>query len=128
MSSGSVVIAVFVTRKPTLSPEEFEDYWENKHVPLVKSLSGPRFPLSHTRYYISRSTSAPGYPLNLVTGQPLDFDFDAFAVVIFASEAAFKECLATLLSPEVIEDEDRFTVREKLRAVILGGANTTTRH
>ena len=127
MSSGLVVSAVFLTRKPTLSPEEFADHWENKHVPLLKSLSGPRFPLSHTRYHLSRSPSAPDYPLNLVTEHPRDFDFDAFAVVTFASEAALKEFAATLSTPEVIEDEARFTVREKLRVVILGSINTTTR-
>ncbi len=128
MSPDLVVVAVFVTRKPTLSPEEFEDHWENKHVPLLKSLSGARFPLSHTRHYLFRSESAPDYPLNLVMGQPRDFDFDAFAVVTFASEAALKEFSVTLSSPEVTEDEDRFTIRERLRVVILGSMNTTTKY
>ncbi len=103
------------------------DHWENKHVPLLKSLSGPRFPLSHTRHYLSRGPSAPEYPLNVVHGNPTAFDCDAFTVVMFENEAAFEEFLPTMSRPEVLEDEDRFTVREKMRAVILGAINTTKR-
>jgi hypothetical protein len=127
MSSGPFIVVVFVTRKPTLSPEEFKDHWENKHVPLLKSLAGPRFPLSHRRHYLSRDPSAPDYPLRVAVGQPEDFDFDAFTVVTFESEAAFKQFVPTMTRPEVFEDEDRFTVRERMKAVILGETNIATR-
>lgn len=127
MSSSPFVVVIFITRKPTLSPEEFKDHWENRHVPLLKSLAGARFPLSHRRHYLSRDPSAPDYPLRVLVGQLKDFDFDAFTVVTFESETAFKEFVPTMTRPEVLKDEDRFTVREKMKAVIVGEVNVATR-
>ncbi|KAK4175368.1 EthD domain-containing protein [Triangularia setosa] len=118
-------IIIFVNRKSNISPEQFKDHWENTHVPLLQSLAGPRFPLSHIRHYLARDSANSTYPLNLLVGKPQDINFDAFAVVTFASEEAFRDFIPTMSLPEVAEDEDRFTDREKMRAVVLGYRNET---
>lgn len=121
------MLVAFITRNPILSPDEFKNHYENNHIPLLQSLAGPRFPLSHSRHYLSRNDSAPDYLLNIAVGQPEDFTYDAFAVLTFENEAAFNEFAPTTVRPEVVEDENKFMVREKMKAVILGEINTTTR-
>lgn len=127
MSSGLFTIVVFLTRKPGLSPAEFKDHYENKHVPLLHSLGGPTFPLSHTRHYLARDPSNPEHPPIVVWGNPEGFDYDAFVEVTFESEAALREFQKVMVSPEVLEDEDRFTDRTKLRAVVMGETTVTKR-
>jgi len=127
MSTTPVTLVVFITRKPELSPSEFEHHWENVHVPLLKSLAGPLFPLSHRRHYLSREPTGPNYPLRILVGEPSAINFDAFTVVTFDNEAALYAFLPTMSRPEVLEDEDRFTVKERMKTVILGAVNTATR-
>ncbi|KAE8422581.1 EthD domain-containing protein [Aspergillus pseudocaelatus] len=127
MPSDGFTIVVFVTRKPDLSPDAFQDYWEKHHVPLLRRLGGPRFPRSHIRHYLKRDAQAPGFLADVLVGEPSDFTYDAFAIINFESEAAFQEFVPVMSTPEVSEDEDRFTDRAKMRAVVLGGVRQTTR-
>lgn len=119
MSSGFTIV-VFVTRKPGLSPAQFRDHWENTHVPLIRRLGGRSFPVNHTRHYLHRDETRSDYPISPLVGGPGDFTYDGFAVVSFASREAFEEFLPVMTSPEVLEDEERFTDREKMKAVVLG--------
>jgi uncharacterized protein (TIGR02118 family) len=127
MLSGLFTIRVFVTRKPGISPTAFKDHWENKHIPLLKSLSGPLFPLSHTRHYLARDPSNPDQAAVVLVGKPEDFDYDGFAEVAFESEAAFQEFVKVMQLPEVAEDEERFTDRGKLKAVVIGETTVSKR-
>lgn len=124
-SSKPYTIIIFVTRKSDISPEQFKDHWENVHVPLLQSLAGPRFPLSHTRHYLARDSASPTYPLNMLVGKPENINFDGFAIISFASEEAFRDFVPIFSLPEVAEDEDLFTDRESLRAVVMGCRNET---
>lgn len=124
MSSGFTIV-VFVTRKHELSPAEFHDHWENKHVPLLQRLAGASFPLSHTRHYLQRDETRADYPISPLVGHAADFTYDGFAVVSFASREAFQEFLPVMTSPEVLEDEERFTDRDKMKAVVLGDVRAT---
>ncbi|KAL4898966.1 hypothetical protein BDW74DRAFT_184243 [Aspergillus multicolor] len=112
-------ILIFVTRRPDLTPAQFRDHWENNHIPLLQRLSGQSFPLSHTRHYLQ-------HPITALVGDLADITYDGFAVVQFASKAAFEEFVPVMSSPEVVEDEERFTDRSLLKAVVLGGVNVTT--
>ena len=47
--------------------------------------------------------------------------------VTFESEAALQEFQKVMVSPEVLEDEDRFTDRTKLRVVAMGETTVTKR-
>ena len=127
MSSSQFKIVVFVTRKPGLSPADFKDHYENKHVPLIRSLAGPIFPISHTRHYLARDPVNPEHPPVFVYGDPKGFDYDAIVEVAFESEAAFLEFQKIMVSPEVLEDEDRFTDRTRLRVVGMGETTVTRR-
>jgi uncharacterized protein (TIGR02118 family) len=44
-----IVLIICARRKPELSREEFEDYWKNKHSPLVQSV--PEF-MKYVRKYV----------------------------------------------------------------------------
>ncbi|KAL4944986.1 hypothetical protein BDV06DRAFT_219793 [Aspergillus oleicola] len=123
--SSSFTIVVFVTRKSSLSPAEFRDHWEFKHIPLLRSLAGPSFPLNHTRHYLQHDENSPKYPISILVGDSADLTYDGFAVVSFANEAAFQEFVPVMTSPEVLEDEERFTDRAKLKAVVLGDIRAT---
>lgn len=50
-------VLMLVYRSPELTPVQFRDHYENKHIPLMKSLTGHDFPLSHARHYIERFDS-----------------------------------------------------------------------
>lgn len=127
MSSEPFTLVVFVTRKPGLSPAEFKDHYENKHVPLLQSLAGPTFPISHTRHYLARDSVNPEHPPVFVYGDSEAFTYDAIVEVRFENQAGLQEFQKTMLSPEVLEDEDRFTDRTKLRAVGMGKTEVTRR-
>ncbi|KAL2867519.1 EthD domain-containing protein [Aspergillus lucknowensis] len=124
-------IAVFVTRKPGLTPSDFRNHWENKHIPLLQRLGGSLFPLNHSRHYLAREETVDGdggycdFPVTPLVGESADFTYDGFAVVTFASESAFRGFLSVMISDEVQEDEERFTDREKMRAVVLGEVRVT---
>jgi uncharacterized protein (TIGR02118 family) len=127
MLSGLFTIRVFVARKPSLSPTAFKDHWENTHIPLLKSLSGPIFPVSHTRHYLARDPLNPDHPAVVLVRKPEDFDYDGFAEVTFESEAAFQEFLKVMQLPEVAEDEERLTDRRKLKAIVTGETTVSKR-
>jgi hypothetical protein len=52
-------IAAFVTRKPELSPTDFQAAYDNTHLPLLKETVGDAYPESVTRYYVKRAKSDP---------------------------------------------------------------------
>ena len=54
----TVSILLLAYRKPGTTPEQFQAYYEEKHVGLVKELAGEDYPLSHTRRYIQRVEGA----------------------------------------------------------------------
>ncbi|KKA19511.1 Uncharacterized protein T310_6518 [Rasamsonia emersonii CBS 393.64] len=134
-------ILAFLYRKPSISPDEFKQHYEANHIPLLKRLTGPDFPLTHTRRYIARkSVDQPvegasernaKTPATVFVGSQADFDYDAVVELTFADEAAFQAFHAKLTSPEVAkelgEDEERFINRAKLRVVALGDVVETAK-
>jgi len=114
-------VLIFGIRKAGLSPEEFKDYYENKHIPLLKSLLGDQFAKSHTRYYITSGAIAqPAF----IMGQPSDLPWDVVAALNFADEEHLKRCAAIYEDEETQKifaaDEENFLDRASLKMVILG--------
>jgi|SRR5579871_2617906 len=114
-------VLIFCTRKAGLSTEEFKDYYENKHIPLVKSLTGDQFPKSNTRYYItSREVAQPVF----ILGQPSDLPWDSVTALSFANEEHFNKCMAIYQDEETqkifASDEEKFLDRASMKIVILG--------
>ncbi|KAJ4305360.1 hypothetical protein N0V90_000891 [Kalmusia sp. IMI 367209] len=86
-------VILHVPRKPSLSPEDFKYYWENTHVPLLKSLVRYDFPLSHTRHYIERpSVLDPAVDQSSSTTESLPNigDVDGVAVLTFANKEHYE--------------------------------------
>ena len=75
-----------IFRKPDISPEAFKEYYEEKHVPLLKSLAGNVFP-THIRNYVQRSSSSeetgthgPTFPASVIFGTQADFEYDCLTI------------------------------------------------
>ncbi|KAF1959505.1 hypothetical protein CC80DRAFT_406193 [Byssothecium circinans] len=123
---------LFITRKPTLTPAEFKKHWDTKHVELIKSIAGEHFPITHTRHYIARPTEQNStWPAAVLVGSQEDFTYDGIAELVFHDEQAFQTFFATVSAPEaaakIAADEENFTVREKMKAVVKGDTSVTSR-
>lgn len=51
-------VLALIFRKPSITPDQFRTHYDTVHVPLLKSLVGDTFPMTHTRNYITRTSSA----------------------------------------------------------------------
>jgi hypothetical protein len=103
----------FLTKKPGLTTEEFIEYYEQSHVPLILSLGTP--PLSYTRNY-------------LVTGDELNkedpsVDFDVVTELVFADRESLLawrgEVFNDQTAPLVIADEENFLNRDKRKSYVV---------
>jgi hypothetical protein len=131
-------ILLFVTRKPTLSTEEFKDYWENKHIPLLKSLTGPHFPLRCTRRYLARidrkgfgGPANRDHPLLVLRGNVDEFDYDGVAEMSWEDEKAFHKFYRAIWQTDVAvklaADEESFMDVSRFKAVTVGETLETNR-
>lgn len=99
-------ILLFIYRKPGMTPGEFKQHYENVHVPLMQKISGPYFPLTHTRRYIQRtrqpdSATEAKYPATVLSGSQKDFEYDAVSELTFEDEATCKASFTALNSQEI---------------------------
>lgn len=132
-------IVAFIWRKDGLSPSDFKLHYETNHIPLLLSLMGPLFPLTHSRFYIERGpgiTSSPdasttSYAPVIYVGTPSDFDYDVYCELVFEDAAAFQAFHARMQAPEVAgkiaEDEQKFINRQKLKVAAVDEPVVTTR-
>jgi hypothetical protein len=103
-------ILLFMKRRPGMTLEAFQDYYENHHVPLaLKYASG-------IDRYIRRYLTAQRNP---ETGATEELQFDVITELWFSNETTFRgtvKYLTTSIMPdEIVEDEaqlfDRATMR-----------------
>ncbi|KAL9055043.1 MAG: hypothetical protein Q9162_003808 [Coniocarpon cinnabarinum] len=132
-------IVIFSWRKPNTTPSEFKTHYETKHLPLIKSLTGSKFPITHTRHYIQRQSpegttddkSNASHPAVTFMGSPDDFDYDAYAELVFEDDKAFQEFFALVSEPgaakRLEDDENCFIERSKLRVGVVDQSSVTTR-
>ena len=103
-------ILLFMKRRPGMSLEAFQDYYENHHVPLCLKYS------TSVNRYIRRFLTAHPNP---ETGETGELPYDVITELWFEDEATFKgtvKYLATSIMPdEVVEDEKKLFDRPKLR-------------
>jgi hypothetical protein len=113
-------IVGYLTRKPGMTPAEFRDYYENIHMPLLVSLTGPVFPKTHTRTYLTRTPINPSssdntnanYVAAAFAGKPEDFEYDAYAELVFENAEKFAEFGKRLA--EIREAEDGVFHKDEL--------------
>ncbi|PSN65034.1 hypothetical protein BS50DRAFT_575141 [Corynespora cassiicola Philippines] len=127
-------IVSFETRKPDLTPAEFEDYYDNVHVRVIQEAMGPSFPKSHARYYLKRQ---PDDPKNANSTIPLvfigsveDVDYDAIVIMTFESEQHLLDFQTKYGEPDIAAkigaSADKFIIQSKLRVMGLKDPHITS--
>jgi EthD domain len=109
----------WLVKRAELGAEEFVDYYENHHVPLILSLSPA--PAVYKRHYVVRGDDA-----NIA--EPL-LDFDVVTEVGFADRESFDAWITSLgqgdAGARVAADEQRFLERSRTRACVVLDQVTT---
>lgn len=120
-------------RKPTMSPAEFRDYYENTHMPLLLSLTGSAFPTTHTRHYLIRTakdlnssdTTNANYTTTTFGEKPEDFEWDVYAELVFENREKLETFLIKLAEVTAAADgifhadELAFLDLDKRKAVLV---------
>jgi hypothetical protein len=110
MSENNYKILLFMKRRPGMTFEAFQDYYESHHAPLCE-----KYASGVSRYVRRFLTPHP----NPETGAMEELQFDVITELWFEEEAIFRgtvEYLATSIMPdEVVEDEKRLFDRAKTR-------------
>jgi len=102
-------VFVYLTKREGSTPEEFVDYYENHHVPLVLSLAP--MPRVYKRNYLLR-----GHPANL---ESPTINFDVITEIVWDSQEESENWIALVSVPAIAEDEARFLDRSKTRAYVV---------
>jgi hypothetical protein len=123
------VLFAFETRKPGFTPEQFADYYDNVHVPLIKELVGDAFPVSHVRYYNKRISGAPDFTPLVFTGSPDNVNFDCISVMTFEDDAHATRFQTKYAEPEVFarleEDAAKYIAEGGLTVFGMGAPHVT---
>ncbi len=123
-----------------MSPAEFQECYETKHIPLLKRLTGSVFPTSHVRRYIARppvENACEGVternsesPAIVIWGKQSDFDYDVISELAFPSQTAFQAFGAALNEPDTVKEtsamEETFMDMKQNSAVVLGDVVEST--
>jgi uncharacterized protein (TIGR02118 family) len=105
----------YLKRKPGLSPQQFADYYEHNHVPLV--LSKAFMPMVYKRNYIQR-----GDALNI---EGNEIGFDCMTELVFADRDDLSAWMASLAVDEIARDEENFIDRAATRAYVVDERSTS---
>ncbi|VWX57992.1 EthD domain-containing protein [Sphingorhabdus sp. 109] len=101
-----------ISKKPEVSEADFRDYYETRHVPLIKRLL-PMF-AHYQRHYLDRSQSR-------IDAMQADPGFDVITEIHFAGQQDYDLFLARLSDPEVIAairaDEANFLISNATRSL-----------
>ncbi len=107
-------ILIFMKRRPGMSMQAFEDYYENHHVPLAMKYSS-----GITRYFRRYLSPQP----NPETGATGELQFDVITELWFDDEARFRgtvKYLSTSVMPdEIVEDEKQLFDRPTMRVATI---------
>ncbi|KAI1489381.1 EthD domain-containing protein [Biscogniauxia mediterranea] len=104
-------VVAFVKRKEGITPTEFRSYYSTVHIPLMQSLVGSAFPLTHTRNFVTRNavdgspkaSSQQEFAPVLYMGQPSDVNYDCITVMVWEDKAAFDRFFQVFSTKEVAE-------------------------
>jgi hypothetical protein len=106
-------VFAFLNKRGDISTDQFIDYYENNHIPLILSLAPA--PLTYKRRYVVHDEK-------LTEASP-NIDFDVMTELGFSDRAAFLAWMGKLYGPEageqVATDEARFLDRSRTRAYIV---------
>ena len=112
-------ILSYLVKRDGMAIEEFVEYYENHHVPLILSLAPP--PEVYKRHYLQR-----GDALNI--GEA-GIDFDVVTEQVLADRAAFESWIDAVTAGDagerVAADEARFLDRSRTRSCLVSDYVTT---
>jgi hypothetical protein len=112
-------VFAFLSKKDGMNMEEFIDYYETKHAPLVCRLA--RTPAVYKRRYITRDEE--------LTKNGGQVDFDVVTELGFSDRAAFLAWMALLSGPgvgdQIAADEAKFLAPSRNRAYVVEEHVTT---
>ncbi len=143
-------VVAHIRRRQDITPSEFRTHYDTVHVPLLKSLVGTAFPLTHTRNYVTRipntsdatpptpdksqaSGKVPGteFAPIMYRGEASSVDYDSLTVLVWEDYPAFERFLEVFSSKEVsekiLEDEKNFKDQSVKRIYALEHPSTTKR-
>jgi uncharacterized protein (TIGR02118 family) len=110
MSKTVYKILLFMKRRPGMSMEAFQEYYETRHAPLAMKYS------SSVDRYIRRYLTAHPNP---ETGETGELPYDVVTELWFEDEAVFKgtvQYLSTSIMPDdIVADEKNLFDRPKIR-------------
>ena len=103
-----ITTVALLKAKDGLTREEFIDYYENHHVPLILSVAPA--PVYYVRNYLPAADQ-----------RAFNADFDVMTHMKFIDEAARRQWLDLVLDKDsgVVEDEARFLDRTRTRSWIV---------
>ena len=108
-----------ITRHPSMTREEFKDYWLNKHGPFFMENAGAM----RARKYLQAHTIDTPLNEGLRSSRGMLPEFDGVAEVWFESEEELMEAMSTPegqeLSAALLEDEGKFIDHSKSSAFIV---------
>ena len=112
-------ILSYLVKREDMAAEEFIDYYENHHVPLILSLAPP--PVVYKRHYLQR-----GDAVNI--GEA-GIDFDVVTEQVFTDREAFVAWVGAVTAEgageRVAADEARFLDRSRTRSCVVSDYVTT---
>jgi uncharacterized protein (TIGR02118 family) len=107
-------VIALLSKKPGLSRDDFIEYYETKHVPLIRKL----FP--KIQEYRRNFLDLNGAIIAAETSAP---DFDVVTEFWFADRAAYEDTLATYgglpVGGTIRQDEENFLDRSKMRFIVV---------
>ena len=110
MAESKYKILLFLKRRPGMTMEAFQDYYENHHVPLCS-----KYTSGLGRYMRRFLTPQP----NPETGAKGELQFDVITELWFDDEATYRSTLqylsTSIMPDEVVEDEKRLFDRPTMR-------------
>lgn len=112
-------ILSYLVKREGMATEDFVDYYENHHVPLILSLAPP--PAVYKRHYLQRG--------DVVNIGEAGIDFDVVTEQVFADRAAFSSWIQAVTAGDagerVAADEARFLDRSRTRSCAVSDYVTT---
>lgn len=106
----------FLSKLPSLSRREFIDYYENKHIPLIVSLSGDTLPFIYKRRYVEHECE----PARKAADDGMPFDYDVITELVFHHEDGFNAWAQQISkdggAEKIAKDEARFLDRSRTRS------------
>jgi hypothetical protein len=125
-------IFLLLTRKCTLSSEQFREHYEDTHIPLLRSLVGQELiPPHFTRQYFARThrqgfggPANRNHPLLMLRGNAEECEYDALAQMTWDSESTFqkfyKAVYETDAAAKIAVDEETFLEPGTLKVIVVG--------